>query len=119
VAKCIEKDDLGDLGLWACASHYLHVDEMNRFHNLSKSPEDQLKWMLGRIVAKDAVRRFLATAADSEMLHPASFTIANGENSEPIVKNLPESSAVPTISITHSNGRAMGVARPSWVNEVR
>lgn len=115
VAQTITKRDLRDLELHAMARFCLHMEEMPTFWRLGKVPSRQLQWLLGRIAAKDAVRQWLARETGTEMLHPAAFAIENDEKGQPLVKNIPEGQALPRLSISHSEERAVAIAQKDAV----
>ena len=119
VAQRIARVDLRDSDsstmLHNIAGFYLHMDEMSDFWRLENVPQRQLQWLMGRIAAKDAVRRWLAGDTDTEMLHPAAFIIENDEKGQPVVKNIPKGQAVPRLSIALSGDRAVALAHSDAV----
>jgi 4'-phosphopantetheinyl transferase EntD len=109
VAQRISKADMRDLALHHMAGFYLHMDEMPTFWALQEVPNRQFQWLIGRIAAKDAVRRWLTQDKTREMLHPAAFTIENDEKRRPVIKNLPGDLESPRLSISHSKDRAVAL----------
>ncbi|MDD5581176.1 MAG: polyketide synthase dehydratase domain-containing protein [Methylobacter sp.] len=100
-----------DAGL--LARYYLHMDEFPAFTGKAGIPQRQHQWLLGRIVAKDAVRAWIAACTHTEeMLHPASFTIENDERGQPVVRRLAAlEPLLPKISIAHCEDRAIAIAQ--------
>lgn len=100
------------------ARHYLHPDEMAAYFAHAPNPSRQLEWLLGRIVAKDAVRSFalqhgIAGAQPNDMVHPASFAIANNALGKPGVSNWPGATAfAPALSIAHCADQAVALVHP-------
>jgi phosphopantetheinyl transferase len=97
------------------ARHCLSMEEMAVFHSYIRVPERQKQWLLGRIVTKDAVRRWAAEQTQAAMLHPAAFTIDNDVRGRPFVKTLPGCEMPPLVSIAHSETRAIAVAHSEAV----
>jgi 4'-phosphopantetheinyl transferase EntD len=96
------------------ARHYLRRDEMPAFEAKATVPPRQLEWLLGRIAAKDAARRW-AAGEGSELLHPVAFAIENDGNGQPRVAHWPLASPPPRLSIAHSQGRALAAAHDGAV----
>jgi malonyl CoA-acyl carrier protein transacylase/phosphopantetheinyl transferase len=69
------------------------------------------EWLFGRAAAKDAVRRLLKQRYEIEML-PADIEIGNDPEGRPFatVFGLSESAMTPSISIAHTDGRAVAIA---------
>jgi phosphopantetheinyl transferase/malonyl CoA-acyl carrier protein transacylase len=110
VARRITKSDLRDMEPHAMARFYLHMDEMPQFHQLAAVPARQQQWLLGRIAAKDAVRRWLAHTHGIEMPHPAAFMMANDAKGQPMVQYVAGPDRLPQLSIAHSDDRAVAIA---------
>jgi phosphopantetheinyl transferase len=119
IAQYIEKLDLKNtdqgINLEIISRLYLHIKEMPTFMKLEKVPARQLQWLLGRIAAKDAVRRWLARDTDKEMLHPASFIIENDESGQPAVKAIHGTQTPPSLSISHAEDRAVALVHDDAV----
>ena len=109
VAQHISKADIRDLPLHHMAGFYLHMDEMPTFWALQEAPTRQFQWLIGRIAAKDAIRRWLTQDKSKEMLHPAAFSIENDEKRRPVIKNVPGHLGTPRLSISHSGDRAVAL----------
>lgn len=91
------------------ARHYLRREEMAGFEAKAAQPPRQLEWLLGRIAAKDAARRW-AAGDGAELLHPVTFAIDNDAAGRPRVTHWPLASPPPQLSIAHSHGRALAAA---------
>ncbi|MGH9126489.1 MAG: beta-ketoacyl synthase N-terminal-like domain-containing protein [Acidimicrobiales bacterium] len=68
-------------------------------------PRGRHRWLLGRMVAKDAARQWLWQGGAGD-LYPAEFEVANEESGRPTISGLPEGSAV---SIAHSGECAVAM----------
>jgi len=91
------------------ARHYLNASEMLRFSAMSAQGPHQLRWLLGRIAAKDAVRSWCA--GGSAMPHPAAFGIDNDERGQPQVVDWPaQLGPRPSLSIAHCEQQAVAMA---------
>jgi acyl transferase domain-containing protein/phosphopantetheinyl transferase len=110
VCQTISRADLFDFDDAMMARFYLHMDEMAAFWHLDEAPGQRSQWLLGRIAAKDAVRRWLASRHHTDMLHPAAFTIASSATGQPLVERLPEGMSPPALSIAHTEDRAIALA---------
>ena len=75
------------------------------------SDRRRTEWLLGRLTAKDAVRR-LIEARHGVRLSPADIEIATGEHGQPVVRGAWAARVprVPAISLTHSAGVVAAVA---------
>jgi phosphopantetheinyl transferase (holo-ACP synthase) len=111
VCQILTAGDLTGFDGGLLARFYLHLDEMPAFTDKAGVPQRQQQWLLGRIAAKDAVRKWLAarTGAD-EMLHPAAFAITSDTHGQPLVKHLPRNDPPPKVSIAHCEDRGIAVA---------
>ena len=69
--------------LSALASRYLSPAEQPVFE--SRSPRGHVPWLLGRVAAKDAVRRHLAVRGFAE-LDPTRIVVLNDDNGCPLVQ---------------------------------
>ncbi|ACB97424.1 4'-phosphopantetheinyl transferase superfamily protein [Beijerinckia indica] len=97
------------------ARHCLSMEEMPVFNGHARIPQRQKQWLLGRVVAKDAVRLWAAEQTQAPMLHPAAFTIDNDGQGRPFVRALPGCNTPPLVSIAHSETRAIAVAHTEAV----
>jgi phosphopantetheinyl transferase len=103
-----------DIGI--LARFYLHVDEMAAFVRHASVPQRQRQWLLGRVVAKDAVRTWLAKrAGHEEMLHPAALIIENNAQGQPMVKLTGRTQQLPYVSIAHCKDQAIAIAHEGAV----
>ena len=87
------------------ARRYLGAAE--REEDRTRSPRGRRHWLMGRIAAKDAVRRWLWERGAGP-LFPAEVTIVTGERGQPIV-SAPGSLPV-CVSIAHSGDLAVAIA---------
>jgi phosphopantetheinyl transferase len=110
VCLMLTATELGNFDFGILARYCLSMEEMLVFHGHVRVPQRQKQWLLGRIVAKDAVRRWAAEQTQAAMLHPAAFTIDNDVHGRPFVKTLPGCDTPPLVSIAHCEGRAIAVA---------
>ena len=110
ICQAICTNDLREFDLRITAGYYLHMDESDTFSRMDNHPVRQREWLLGRIVAKDAVRLWLAQETASDMLHPAIFVIENDSQGQPVIKSISEFRVLPHISLAHSSDRAIAVA---------
>jgi len=110
VGLTLSTDDVQGFDFGMLARHCLGMEEMPLFHGHAAFPKRQQEWVLGRAVAKDAVRHWLSQRTGSDMLHPAAFSIASDANGRPFVNRLPGAGIKPSVSIAHSQSRAIAVA---------
>jgi phosphopantetheinyl transferase len=87
------------------ARRYLGATERETYR--THAPRGRRHWLMGRIAAKDAVRRWL-WARGAGPLFPVEVTIAADEHGRPIV-NVPGARKV-CISIAHSGDLAVAIA---------
>jgi phosphopantetheinyl transferase len=87
------------------ARRYLTASEREEYN--SRAPRGRRHWLMGRIAAKDAVRRWLWARGEGP-LFPAQVTIANDRHGRPLVK-VPGTSTV-CVSIAHSGDVAVAIA---------
>jgi phosphopantetheinyl transferase len=87
------------------ARRYLGAAERETYR--THPPRGRRHWLMGRIAAKDAVRRWL-WARGAGPLFPVEVTIAADEHGRPIV-NVPGTSKV-CVSIAHSGDLAVAIA---------
>jgi hypothetical protein len=82
------------------ARFFLHDEEMTRFRRLEVDRASRHLWLLDRIVAKDALRRFLRSEGAEEMLHPAAMLLEDCEHRQlrlvsPVLESAPGLTLVP------------------------
>lgn len=99
-------------GIWGRVLAYLVLGQRERALWLSlRTPEKRrTEWLLGRVVAKDAVRRYLAQQYGT-VVYPADIEILPDEYGRPIVHGA-WSTAVPSLpllSLSHAEGVAIAV----------
>jgi phosphopantetheinyl transferase len=110
VCLTLSASDFAGFDFGMLARYCLSMEEMPTFHDHARIPQRQQQWLLGRVVAKDAVRRWAADKAGAGMLHPAAITIENDARGRPYVKALPGWDFPPILSIAHCEARAVAVA---------
>ncbi len=91
----------------------LNPAEQEAFARLGASEERRIQWLLGRLVAKDAVRTYLRESRSLEVA-PADVEIRQDEHGRPFAlgpwqKEIGED---PCLSIAHTNGLCVAVAGP-------
>jgi malonyl CoA-acyl carrier protein transacylase/phosphopantetheinyl transferase len=108
----IDKLFRGDEAFWkrVFANLLLNQKERQFFSNLGKSEERQIQWLMGRMVAKDAVRTFLKQNYGMEM-GPADVEIGQDQYGRPVPQGtwVKEIETVPALSLAHSKGIAVAV----------
>jgi phosphopantetheinyl transferase len=107
--------ELGNFDFGMLARYCLSMEEMLVFQGYVRLPKRQRQWLLGRIAAKDAVRRWAAEQTQAAMLHPAAITIDSDVQGRPYVKTLPGCDMPPFVSIAHCEARAIAVAHAEAV----
>ncbi len=111
VCQILSSGDLAGFDDGMLARFCLHSEEMAVLTAKASVPQRQHQWLLGRITAKDAVRRWLARRAGTdELLHPAAFTIENDAHGQPRVGRLAGHDPLPHVSIAHCEDRAIAIA---------
>jgi hypothetical protein len=101
----VSRDDLKDVWLDVAARFFLHPEEI-RVLNKIVSMEIKWQWLMGRIVVKDALRRWLA-GPSGRMLHPAGLLMEDVEDGKMILKSPEISDRTPLIRILCSNTGAV------------
>lgn len=103
----------GDEDFWRRVFAHLILNHKERqfFSNLGKSKKRQDEWLMGRLVAKDAVRMFLKQRYEME-LGPVDVEIAQDEYGCPVPQGawVKQIKAVPALSLAHNNGIAVAIA---------
>jgi len=89
----------------------LNRNERKIFRNLGKSEKRQAQWLMGRLVAKDAVRMLLKEHYGIEVA-PADVGIEKDEYGRPVPSGAwtNEIETVPALSLAHTNGLAVAIA---------
>jgi len=95
----------------AAASRWLTTEEHLQFERYSFEKR-RIEWLSGRICAKQAVLQLLKEQDSSKTFGPEDIVIINSPSGRPFVKtsNLPISFQDIDISISHSHGKAAGLA---------
>jgi phosphopantetheine--protein transferase-like protein len=112
----LEKLFVGDEEFWrkVFAHIILSYNERKTFRNLGTSEITRTHWLLGRLVAKDAVRTYLKQRYGTEV-GPADVEIRQDEYGRPIpdgtwVRQIDD---IPCLSLAHTEGMTIAVAGPS------
>lgn len=108
--RILSNEELLDFDFEILARWYLHLEEFEEFRALKRFAKRRRDWLLGRVAAKDAVRTWLGDKTGNRELHPAAFAIAREDGGTLRVKHLAAGLPCPSLSISHSNGSALGVA---------
>jgi phosphopantetheinyl transferase/acyl carrier protein len=99
-------------GIWRRVLAHLVLSRRERelWRRLRTPPPRQLEWLLGRVVAKDAVRQLLKQRYDLNLC-PADVEILPDEEGRPVVRGAWAAQVphVPLLSISHSAGVAVAV----------
>jgi phosphopantetheinyl transferase len=102
-----------DAGIWQEVLAHLTLSRREReaWRGLRHRGKRRSEWLLGRIAAKDAIRRLLKERAGLE-LYPADVEITVGELGQPRAADAwgARLGWTPAISIAHSDGVAVAVA---------
>jgi phosphopantetheinyl transferase len=115
VCLMIDLNEIANFDLHMLARYCLSLQEAVTFRGHERIPQRQRQWLLGRIVAKDAVRRWVAEQTGGPLLHPAAVTIESDELGRPFVTALSGCDTPPYLSIAHSEDRAIAVAHAEAV----
>jgi phosphopantetheinyl transferase len=112
---------LGYGGLWlgVLAHCVLAPEERSDWHRLAAAPtRRRAQWLCGRIAAKEALRDLLAAAGEPDWAD-ADIMIATGPGGRPVVAgSWPLAGSAPSISIAHTDGMVVAVARPAATGAV-
>ena len=120
--SCMTEDLLqahGGIWLKVLAHLVLSRRERAEFESMTAVPKRRHEWLLGRTVAKDAVRRLVQQHVGLR-LAPADIEIVRDRHGRPEVAGAWVSAlgAAPNVSISHSCGTAVAVAsglvEPRW-----
>lgn len=88
----------------------LSASERRQWDALDGPPKRRIDWMLGRAVAKDAVRRLLK-ARHGRDVFPADVEIDHDRDGRPVARALGRGeTAMPSVSVAHSEGMAVALA---------
>lgn len=101
-----ENVSFGKLG--STAQMYLDDAELKVLDGLTGLRRSH--FLLGRIAAKDAVRRYLAGDSGGEMLHPAAIRIGNDPSGRPHLQAVSGVARLPQLSIAHAERVAVALA---------
>jgi len=83
------------------------MEEYARYRQFAGKPR-AIEWLMGRLVAKDAVRAFHARHGADEYLHPASFALEADDSGKPYVVGI-EGETI-HVSLAHKDRYAIAVA---------
>jgi 4'-phosphopantetheinyl transferase EntD len=97
-------------GIWrrVLAHLVLGREERRTWAALDGSTKRRDEWLLGRVAAKDAARRFLA-ARDGRHLAPADVEIRVDDHGRPGLSHVGSGAPTPVVSIAHTRGIAVAV----------
>lgn len=97
--------------LWAVSQGLLTKSEAAYWHSniASHSAKRAAEWLLGRLVAKSAVRSWLKRG-DSDVPQTKDISIIAAESGQPIVQLATGRTVEPVISLSHVNGVAVAIA---------
>ena len=115
---CVRLDGLfkDDEAFWTQVFSHLILNQTEReiFARLGKSAKRRAQWLVGRLLAKDAVRMVLRERHGME-IPPADIEIRQDEHGRPNPWGAwaHELEQVPCLSIAHTNGMCMAVAGPA------
>ena len=115
IFQTISEDEFQDFPLDVLARYYLQVEELPIYKDLKKDSVRQKEWLMGRIVAKDAARLWMARKGNGELRHPAAITIGKSVQGQPYIRSVGKNKRVPNISISHSGSRAVAIAHEAEV----
>ena len=76
VVRYIFRSDVKDVDLDFLARFFLHQEEIGNFYKI-KNSTGRRQWLMGRVAAKDALRRYLAGPSE-RMVHPAGLIFEDG-----------------------------------------
>jgi phosphopantetheine--protein transferase-like protein len=107
----VSDEDLRGFDLMLLARYYLDEVEFQRYKALKRFPERQRQWLLGRVVAKDAVRKWVRSDLSQDFLHPAAVPLNSDDGDGPPRVTLGAAGVAPKISIAHCNDRAAAIAQ--------
>jgi phosphopantetheine--protein transferase-like protein len=99
-------------GIWRRVFAYLVLSRRERalWHGLNRSEKGCTEWLLGRVVAKDAVRRYLKQQYGM-VVYPADIEILPEENGRSRVQGAwsQDVPSLPLLSLSHSEGVALAI----------
>jgi phosphopantetheinyl transferase len=111
VVSVLDSKNFGNFDSGMLARCCLSMNEMDSFKSHEKYPQRQQQWLFGRVVAKDAVRRWIAEqTGEAKPPHPASFSIEHDAIGRPIVRELAGFVSPPNVSLAHCETHAVAVA---------
>jgi acyl transferase domain-containing protein/phosphopantetheinyl transferase len=98
--------------IWLRVLAHLVLSRRERalWRNLNAVESRRLEWLIGRVVAKDAVRQYLGQQSNL-LLYPADIEILPDEHRRPVVHGdwLRMTPGVPLLSISHANKIAVAM----------
>jgi phosphopantetheine--protein transferase-like protein len=106
---CLRSEDLfkSDVHFWKRVFAHLVLNPRERevFRTLGSSDKRQIHWLLGRVVAKDAVRNFLKEKHNLQ-LGPADIEIGQDNHGRPIAQGrwIEKAEFAPALSLSHTRG---------------
>lgn len=108
----VGRQDIHHVPIEWLARSFLHPDEAARVPwGPGEDPKRWTPWILGRVAAKDAARRWQALRGDtSTMAHPTEVIVSNDPNGRPRIDSIAGTGSMPTISLAHTELGAVAVA---------
>ena len=105
----LRSDQIVSKDLWV--NLILNRRERETWHNIPGPESRRTKWLMGRWVAKDAVRMFLKRQYGKE-LYPADIEITTDEYGNPLPCGLwtDDIEDVPVVSLAHTDGLSVALA---------
>jgi phosphopantetheinyl transferase len=93
------------------AYQILSRQERGNWHESKMTGKRRFEWLMGRAVAKDAVRKLLKRKYELDLC-PADIEIETNKNGQPFVNGVwtKEVDCIPSISIAHTKGVAAAIA---------
>lgn len=104
-------EDAGGIWMRVLASTVLSGAERAEWAALPAAGKRRRDWIVGRIALKEAARAWIA-AQGGPLLLPADITIRVADGGKPYLDGDGLGLAVPEVSLSHAQGRAVAVAAP-------
>jgi acyl transferase domain-containing protein/phosphopantetheinyl transferase len=112
VVTRVTREDVRHVPPHWLARGYLRSDEQaGAPRGANGDPGKWISWLLGRIAAKDAARRWHAARSGAdEMAHPVEVVVARDETGPPRVASIAGGGPLPAISLAHDETGAVAAA---------
>jgi len=115
IAMVLPRSLLRDAAPDRFARFALDGTEWEEFVQLEGGLRKMREWLMGRIVAKDTARTWLARRTGEAMLHPILVNVANDPNGRPVLELPDGHGTAPFVSITHKDRIAAAAVSSSPV----